>query len=316
MKKTRKNRYAGSQPEERYGLGTRKSLYLDRPTSHGGWPEGEYDPPINDRIYNYLKSMGLVQETHLRHVIRGILNEVSLDPPVMGGKLSSQVRPKSEDDFDAELNTTKALYNLFGSGSSALGLAITQVWMDFAEQAASGKFKRDTLEFIAIKLPGLVHAYIKQGMSKDDAERRAAGRVIRKTFKELHNLLNMWGILYEPADVLNGIIYLLEKDYKNAALSLTFAAPIIKKMIKDKRLFLELTSPIVPLVTGAIGLIIDKLGILPVEEGTKKIIKDELENIRQSISKTGIDFSSILEDKERLDDIEIINAKLSDLSDD
>jgi hypothetical protein len=75
MKKSKKKRIAGSQPEERYGLGTRKSLYLDRPTSHGGWPEGEYDPPINDRIYNYLKSMGLVQEVYLRNIIRDIIRD-------------------------------------------------------------------------------------------------------------------------------------------------------------------------------------------------------------------------------------------------
>jgi hypothetical protein len=63
----------GSQPEEMYGLATRKNMFLDRPTSHGGWPEGEYDPPVNDRIYNYLKSMGLIQETRLRSLIRAII---------------------------------------------------------------------------------------------------------------------------------------------------------------------------------------------------------------------------------------------------
>ena len=65
----------GSQPEEMYGLATRKNMFLDRPTSHGGWPEGEYDPPINDRIYNYLHSMGLISEQRLRAVIRTILRQ-------------------------------------------------------------------------------------------------------------------------------------------------------------------------------------------------------------------------------------------------
>ena len=63
----------GSQPEEMYGLATRKNMFLDRPTSHGGWPEGEYDPPVNDRIYNYLKSMGMIQERVLRNLIREVL---------------------------------------------------------------------------------------------------------------------------------------------------------------------------------------------------------------------------------------------------
>lgn len=64
---------SGSQPEEMYGLATRKNMFLDRPTSHGGWPEGEYDPPVNDRIYNYLKSMGMIQESVLRNLIREVL---------------------------------------------------------------------------------------------------------------------------------------------------------------------------------------------------------------------------------------------------
>ena len=78
--KTRKRKKSerpvgGSQPEEMHGLATRKNMFLDRPTSHGGWPEGEYDPPINDRIYNYLHSMGLISEQHLRAVIRTILRQ-------------------------------------------------------------------------------------------------------------------------------------------------------------------------------------------------------------------------------------------------
>ena len=77
--KTRKRKKSerpagGSQPDEMYGLATRKNMFLDRPTSHGGWPEGEYDPPVNDRIYNYLHSMGLIQESRLRMLIRSIIS--------------------------------------------------------------------------------------------------------------------------------------------------------------------------------------------------------------------------------------------------
>ena len=60
----------------------RKQLMLDRPTSHGGWPNGKNnswigDKPVNDIIYDYLKSMGLVDdvphgklsETYIRSLI-------------------------------------------------------------------------------------------------------------------------------------------------------------------------------------------------------------------------------------------------------
>jgi len=61
----------------------RKELMLDRPTSHGGWPNGGNnswigDKPVNDIIYDYLKSMGLVDdvphgklsEAHIRMIIK------------------------------------------------------------------------------------------------------------------------------------------------------------------------------------------------------------------------------------------------------
>ena len=62
-----------------------KDLYLDRPTSHGGWPEGhsgsyrDPDTPVYKQIANYLKAMGLadddnprarLSEAHLRFLIR------------------------------------------------------------------------------------------------------------------------------------------------------------------------------------------------------------------------------------------------------
>jgi hypothetical protein len=53
---------AGSHPEEHYVLATRKRMFLDRPTSHGGWPEGEYDPPVADSIYGWYKKMGMMPE--------------------------------------------------------------------------------------------------------------------------------------------------------------------------------------------------------------------------------------------------------------
>ena len=42
----------------------KKDLFLDRPTSHGGWPQGKNrgwvdDRPVNDIIDDYLEKMGL-----------------------------------------------------------------------------------------------------------------------------------------------------------------------------------------------------------------------------------------------------------------
>ena len=45
----------------------KKRLFLDRPTSHGGWPNGgsnswSGEKPVNDIIYDYLESMGLTAD--------------------------------------------------------------------------------------------------------------------------------------------------------------------------------------------------------------------------------------------------------------
>ena len=45
----------------------RKELFLDRPTSHGGWPNGGNNSwvgnkPVNDIIYDYLEDMGLADD--------------------------------------------------------------------------------------------------------------------------------------------------------------------------------------------------------------------------------------------------------------
>lgn len=45
----------------------RKELFLDRPTSHGGWPNGGNNSwmgkkPVKDIIYDYLEAMGLTAD--------------------------------------------------------------------------------------------------------------------------------------------------------------------------------------------------------------------------------------------------------------
>ena len=56
----------GSHPDQRYVPATDKNLFLDRPSSHGGWPEGPSrsaysDVPVNKQISDYLRSMGILE---------------------------------------------------------------------------------------------------------------------------------------------------------------------------------------------------------------------------------------------------------------
>jgi|1_EtaG_2_1085319.scaffolds.fasta_scaffold02542_7 bis(5'-nucleosidyl)-tetraphosphatase len=79
-KKKEKLKKSGSHPEEAYELGTKKNLYLDRPTSHGGWPEGPSksftsNKPVNIQISSWLKNMGMMEKNVLEKIISRILTE-------------------------------------------------------------------------------------------------------------------------------------------------------------------------------------------------------------------------------------------------
>ena len=58
----KKRSLSGSHPEEHYVPATRERMHLDKPTSHGGWPAGEYDPPVRDRVYGWYKKMKMIPE--------------------------------------------------------------------------------------------------------------------------------------------------------------------------------------------------------------------------------------------------------------
>lgn len=59
----------GSRPEESYQKSNAKNLCLDKSTMHGGWPEGEYDPPVKDRLLKWYKDMSMI-ETFIREVLQ------------------------------------------------------------------------------------------------------------------------------------------------------------------------------------------------------------------------------------------------------
>ena len=73
MQESAKKPVAGSQPDQRYVPATKKNMFLDRPMQIGGWPEGEYDPPIQDRLSDYFKDMGLMTEGELETFLHLVL---------------------------------------------------------------------------------------------------------------------------------------------------------------------------------------------------------------------------------------------------
>jgi len=66
--KKKKKKKSKKHVEKTYKLGTKKSLDLNKTTSHGGWPEGPSksfmsDKPVNKQISDWLKGMSMISET-------------------------------------------------------------------------------------------------------------------------------------------------------------------------------------------------------------------------------------------------------------
>ena len=60
-KKKKKKSRKRSRPQDGYEKGTDKNLYLDKPSTHGGWPEGEYKPSIMKQISTWMKDMDMLK---------------------------------------------------------------------------------------------------------------------------------------------------------------------------------------------------------------------------------------------------------------
>ena len=65
-------------------LRKKRELFLDRPTSHGGWPKGGNnswvgDKPVNDIIFDYLESMGLTADVPQARLSESIIRDLIID---------------------------------------------------------------------------------------------------------------------------------------------------------------------------------------------------------------------------------------------
>jgi hypothetical protein len=149
----------GSYPEEQYVRATRKNMHLDMPTSHGGWPEGEYDPPVADRLYSWYKKMGMMQEdddqaeyieqkeksmriteSRLRRIIREEYSRMrEADAPALDKTQASSLAKafrskkfKSEQEMQGEKKS-------FASGLAAAGANSEQEITDALSSAGYGE---------------------------------------------------------------------------------------------------------------------------------------------------------------------------------
>lgn len=57
----RNRKPAKTQSSWTHPQATSDNLYLNQPMSVGGWPEGEYDPPVEDQLMSWFDDMDLIE---------------------------------------------------------------------------------------------------------------------------------------------------------------------------------------------------------------------------------------------------------------
>ena len=106
-----------------------KDLYLDRPTSHGGWPDGhggsytDPDTPVNQQIANYLKAMGLVDDDNPRARLSESTSEYNVYDPL---SLQDPVN-KIINAIIRSVNTTNSAEEMSGHANQMMLIAAQMI---------------------------------------------------------------------------------------------------------------------------------------------------------------------------------------------
>ena len=116
-KKKRKIEKSESHTEEAYEIGTKKNLYLDRPTSHGGWPEGPSksftsNKPVNIQISSWLKDMGMME----KHILEKILSRILTESIEYFGKGASDFKALVDERVDPHRAALQSGWSKIGTG--------------------------------------------------------------------------------------------------------------------------------------------------------------------------------------------------------
>ena len=103
---------AKSVPEKTYEKGTVKNLYLNRPSSHGGWPEGPSksfmsNKPVMKQISSWLKDMGLLEV---------ILSRILSESIEYFGKGTVDFKNLVESESDPHVAAIKSGWTEIGKG--------------------------------------------------------------------------------------------------------------------------------------------------------------------------------------------------------
>ena len=185
-----------------------KDLFLDRPTSHGGWPDGHpgsyTDPktPVNKQIADYLKAMGLVDddnprarlsEARLRQLIREALSEATikiLDGPE---RQVFNYTINSFEDLDLAPDIKEYLSNMFATNDPEYTQQALELLTSFLELPSDNLTQSEIEDYVDENLSEVITAYLDREwypLGDWDDRQIYIDEMVEQTWVDLDNLLD------------------------------------------------------------------------------------------------------------------------------
>jgi hypothetical protein len=162
-----------------------KDLMLDRPTSHGGWPEGENrgwlpgSKPVNQQIADYLTSMGLAEAT------------IKIPNGPEGQAFEYKIN--SFEDLDLDADTKEYLNNLFATNDPAYTQQALELLMTLLGLPADNLTQSEIEDYIDENLSEVIRDYLDRewyGPNDRDDRQIHIDEMVERVWIELDNILD------------------------------------------------------------------------------------------------------------------------------
>tara|TARA_Y100000034_G_C6879369_1_gene402674 strand:- start:1096 stop:1857 length:762 start_codon:yes stop_codon:yes gene_type:complete len=158
---------------------------LDRPTSHGGWPEGENrgwlpgSKPVNQQIGDYLTSMGLAEAT--------------IKIPDGPGGEEFEYKINSFEDLDLDPDIKEYLNNLFATNDPAYTQQALELLMTLLGLSADNLTQSEIEDYVDENLSEVIRDYLDRewhGPNDRDDRQIHIDDMVERVWIELDDILD------------------------------------------------------------------------------------------------------------------------------
>jgi len=162
-----------------------KDLMLDKPTSHGGWPEGENrgwlpgSKPVNQQIGDYLTSMGLAEAT------------IKIPDGPKGQEFNYKIN--SFDDLDLDPGIKEYLNDMFATNDPEYTKQALELLMSSLELPADNLTQSEIEDYVDENLTEIIRDYLdreRHGLGDRDDRQIHIDDMVERAWIKLDDILD------------------------------------------------------------------------------------------------------------------------------